>query len=135
MKVTVLKGSLWAAVVLAVLATFTIYSHASDSTSKISLETSLSGASFNGAIPHGRAEYEVEDSSRRLLVELNSVDLPASSIVDVWVNGVKYGRISVSNHGGTLLLSTFAHQTVPFVSLGNRVVIKFGATTVLAGKF
>lgn len=102
---------------------------------KVNLKTSLTGASFNGAVPSGKTEYELESSSRKISFELRNIDLPAGSVVDVFTNGTKIGSISLRNHGGTLLRSTFAAQFVPTLSVGSTLTVKFGGTTVLHGKF
>jgi hypothetical protein len=102
---------------------------------KVNLKTSLTGASFNGATPTGRVEYELESSSRKLSFEVRGIDLTAGSVVDVYASGTKVGSISIRNHGGTLLRSTFANQSVPSLSVGSTLTVKFGSTTVLHGKF
>lgn len=102
---------------------------------KVNLKTSLSGASFNGATPAGRVEYELESSSRKLSLEVRNIVLTAGSVVDVFANGTKVGTITIRNHGGTLLRSTFANQSVPSLSVGSTLTVKFGATTLLHGKF
>jgi hypothetical protein len=95
---------------------------------KVNLKTSLTGASFNGTTPAGRVEYELESSSRKLSFELRGIDLTAGSVVDV-------GTISIRNHRGTLLRSTFANQSVPSLTVGSTLTVKFGATPLLHGKF
>jgi hypothetical protein len=102
---------------------------------KVNLKTSLTGASFNGATPAGRVEYELESSSRKLSFEVRNIVVTAGSVVDVYANGTKVGTISIRNHGGTLLRSTFANQSVPSLSVGSTLTVKFGSTTVLHGKF
>jgi hypothetical protein len=102
---------------------------------KVNLKTSLTGASFNGATPAGRVEYELESSSRKLSFEVRNIVLTAGSVVDVYANGTKVGTISIRNHGGTLLRSTFANQSVPSLSVGSTLTVKFGSTTLLHGKF
>jgi hypothetical protein len=102
---------------------------------KVNLKTSLTGASFNGATPAGRAEYELESSSRKLSFEIRNIVLTAGTVVDVFANGTKVGTITIRNHGGTLLRSTFANQSVPSLSVGSTLTVKFGATTLLHGKF
>jgi hypothetical protein len=102
---------------------------------KVNLKTSLTGASFNGATPAGRVEYELESSSKKLSFEVRNIVLTAGSVVDVFANGTKVGTITIRNHGGTLLRSTFANQSVPSLSVGSTLTVKFGATTLLHGKF
>lgn len=102
---------------------------------KVNLKTSLTGASFNGATPAGRVEYELESSSRKLSFEIRNIELTAGSVVDVYASGTKVGTISIRNHGGTLLRSTFATQAVSSLSVGSTLTVKFGSTTLLHGKF
>ena len=122
------------AVLLVVFAALPVFARDS-SEMKVNLKTSLTGASFNGATPAGRVEYELESSSRKLSFELRNIVLTAGSVVDVFANGTKVGSISIRNHGGTLLRSTFANQSVPSLSVGSTLTVKFGATTILHGKF
>lgn len=102
---------------------------------KIDLRTVMSGPAFNGVIPKGKAGFQLEAATRKLSIEVNNVNLPALTPVNVLLNGVKIGSITIRNQGGTLLLSTFAGQAVPMISPGNKVAITFGGSTVLSGTF
>ena len=102
---------------------------------KVNLKTSMSGASFNGAVPSGRVEYELESSSRKLAFELRNIVLPAGTVVTVFANGVQVGTVTVRNHGGTLLRSTFANQSVPSLSVGSTLAVRWGTTTLMVGHF
>lgn len=99
------------------------------------LSTGLTGATFAGIVPHAKAEFEMENAVRRFEVEVQQLNVPNLSLVDVLVNGVKIGSIRIFNRGGVLLLSSFAGQAVPSIAGGTVVTIRYGSLTVLSGKF
>lgn len=105
------------------------------SEARINLRTTLTGPVFNGELPKGKAEFQMESGVKRFIVEVEDIDLPNGTLVGVFVNGVRVGQISLFNHGGTLLRSTAARQTVPNISTGTAVTVKFSTTTILHGKF
>ena len=101
---------------------------------RIDLRTSLTGISFNGQTTRGKVEYENE-AIKRLIFEVSDIALPNGSVVGVYVNGTKIGSITLSNHGGTLLRSSAAGQTVPSVAIGSTFKVVSGSTTLLSGAF
>jgi hypothetical protein len=101
----------------------------------ITWNINLSGPSFNGVVPVGAAEYEVEGSRRRFSAEADNVNLPDGSTLAVYVAGKLAGRFTLTDGGGALLLDTFAHQKVPIVNKGTTVAIYYGHTKIVSGKF
>ena len=101
----------------------------------ITWNINLSGPSFNGAVPVGAAEYEVEGSQRRFSAEADNVNLPDGSKLGVYVAGKLVGTFALNGGGGALLLDTFAHQKVPTVTKGTTVAIYYGRTKIVSGKF
>lgn len=102
---------------------------------KIDLRTVLTGPVFNGEQPKGKAEFQMEDGFKRFIVEVEDIDLPNGTVLAVMVNGVRAGSITLVNHGGALLRSSFAGQAVPNITAGSTVAVNFSTTRILGGKF
>lgn len=102
---------------------------------EIRLRATLSGPIFNGEQPAGKAQFEVENGVKRFSVEVDNIDLPAGTAVAVFANGTKVGTIKLVAQGGTLLLSSAAGQTVPNITVGSTVAVKFSGVKILGGKF
>ena len=102
------------------------------------IEAALSGAAINGLTPTGKAEFEQKaDGSRKLEVEVEHVNLPAGTALDVFVDGQKVGTITLGPlQAGELELETEHGQTLPLINSRTRVVVA-GASgnTVVAGAF
>lgn len=101
----------------------------------ITWNINLVGPAFNGVIPVGAAEYEVEGTRRRFSAEADNVNLPDGSSLNVYVSGKLVGSFTLTDSGGVLLLDTFAHQKVPIVNKGTTVAIYYGHTKIVSGKF
>jgi len=101
----------------------------------ITWNINLVGHAFNGAIPVGAAEYEVEGSRRRFSAEADNVNLPDGTSLIVYVSGKLAGSFTLTDGGGALLLDTFALQKVPTVNKGTTVAIYYGSTKIVSGKF
>ncbi|MDT5270064.1 MAG: hypothetical protein QOH49_2250 [Acidobacteriota bacterium] len=101
-------------------------------------EAKLSGATINGTVPKGEAEFETEGANREFKVRIENVNLPAGTALDVLVDGTKVGTITVapSLMRSELVLKTEDGQTVPQINSRTRVVVadKSGAT-IVAGSF
>ena len=98
------------------------------------LRTSLSG----GAAASGHADYRASTSPNRarLNVEVEDVNLPTGTKVDVVIDGNQIGTITISAapiRGGELELNTQDGQAVPSLKSGALVVIKNGDTAILSG--
>ena len=104
------------------------------------LQASLTGTPINNSTPFGRAEYKVfSNGTRKLTVDVFSVNLPANTQLQVLINNVSAGNITVSAfRSGRLELRTET-GTVPTVQAGQAVEIRFTqnntTTTVLSGTF
>ena len=101
-------------------------------------EAKLSGATINGTVPKGEAEFETEGADREFKVRIENVNLPAGTVLDVLVDATKVGTIAVapSLMRSELVLKTEDGQTVPQINSRTRVVVagKSGAT-IVAGSF
>jgi hypothetical protein len=107
----------------------------SDNSTKI--EGQLAGAMLNGLVPKGEAEFEsLADGSRQFEVEVNNVNLPDGTVLNVSVDGTKVGTLTLIGHQGELELKTKDGQTLPEINSRTRVVISDQAgNTILAGSF
>jgi hypothetical protein len=101
-------------------------------------DADLTGAAIGGIVPEGDAEYSVEFNNREFRVRVEEVNLPAGTPLNVLVDGVKVGTLSVapSLDRSELKLKTEDGQAVPQVNSRTRVVVtdQSGAT-LLAGSF
>jgi hypothetical protein len=101
-------------------------------------EADLTGAAINGVVPRGDAQYEVEFGNREFRVRVERVNLPAGTVLNVFVDGAQVGTLGVapSLDRSELRLKTENGQTVPQVNSRTRVVVadRSGAT-LLAGSF
>jgi hypothetical protein len=102
---------------------------------EIKLRATLTGPVFNGEQPSGKAEFEVENGVKRFSVEVDNINLPDGTAVAVFANGTKVGTIKLVAQGGTLLLSSAAGQTVPNITVGSTVAVRFSGVRILGGKF
>lgn len=100
------------------------------------IEIKLAGAAINGVTPDGRANLERETEGTHLRVRLNSVNHPDGTVLNVLIDGVKIGTISLSKQGGELLLRTDRGQPVPPIVNGTTVAVTNQANaTILSGSF
>jgi hypothetical protein len=95
----------------------------------------LSGATINGILPNGFAQFEIHSSRLELEVRVNQVNLPAGTQLAVVVDGANVGSLFVSGGEGRLRLRTDNGQTVPPVIVGSTIVLRNGGTNVLNGTF
>jgi hypothetical protein len=108
-----------------------------DELSDTRIQASLSGAPVNGVTPAGFSEWRLDDSGRRRLdVQASSVNLPAGTVLTIFVNNAVVGQMSVNSFSGAFFsIDTNNGQTVPTVNFGNAIQINNGAQTILAGTF
>ena len=102
------------------------------------IQAQLSGPTLNNMVPHGLAENRVRiDGSRRLKVQVEDVNLPAGTVLNVFLNGTSIGSISINSlRQGELQIETNNGQTVPVVTPGALVEVKTQAgTLVVSGAF
>src|SRR4051812_46318697 len=71
---------------------------ASAGNSDVITQAALSGPAVSGQTPHGVAEHRANaDGSRRFKVEVEDVNLPAGTVLDVFVNGSKIGSLTINS--------------------------------------
>lgn len=97
----------------------------------------LSGPAIGGMTPRGSGRYFVDSLNNRFFeTEVGNVNLPANSMLGVFLNGNQVGQIRLSAvKSGLLRLSTMMGQTVPNVTTGSALAVKNGETTILSGVF
>jgi len=106
--------------------------------SETRVEAMLAGAPINGLTPKGEAEFRLRDDGRReLRVEIEKVNLPAGTVLNVLVNNVLAGQITLNSQlEGELELDTEDGQLVPqFVTGAPIVVTNQAGATVLSSTF
>jgi hypothetical protein len=96
----------------------------------------LSGATINGILPRGYAQYEVHSSRTEIEVELSQINLPAGTSLAVTVGTTAVGNLSVQSDGrGRLRLRSDNGATVPVVIDGTGITVKNGTAIILSGTF
>jgi hypothetical protein len=101
-------------------------------------EADLTGAAINGIVPRGDAQFEIEGSNREFRVRVERINLPAGTLLNVFVDGAQIGTLSAapSLDRSELRLKTEDGQTVPQINSRTRVVVADAAgATLLAGSF
>ncbi len=101
-------------------------------------DADLTGAAINGIVPEGDAEYSIEFNNREFRVRVEEVNLPAGTLLDVFVDGARIGTLAVAPglDRSELKLKTENGQTVPQINSRTRVVVANQAgATLLAGSF
>ncbi len=96
----------------------------------------LTGATVNGVLPRGFAQYELHSSRRELEIRVYQVSLPSGTALNVLVDGASVGNLILESGGeGRLRLRSDNGQNVPNVIVGSTISIRNGATQILAGTF
>lgn len=96
----------------------------------------LSGATINGAMPRGYAEYELHSSRTELEARVFQVNLPSGTVLNVTVNNTAVGNLVMESGGeGRLRLRSDRGDNVPVITNGMPIVLKNGGTTILSGTF
>jgi hypothetical protein len=102
------------------------------------IESRLAGAAIGGLIPKGHARFEVRTNGRRKLnVEIEKVNLPAGTILNVLVDNLKVGQIVLSSTlENELELDTEKGNPVPTITTASTVVVTDAqGKTILSGAF
>jgi hypothetical protein len=101
------------------------------------VEANLAGASLNGAVPRGEAEFVLfTDGNRKFEAKVSNTNLPDGTVLNVFVDQANVGRLRVVGLLGKLELETKDGQTVPPINSRTRVVISdLGGLTIVAGSF
>jgi hypothetical protein len=102
----------------------------------VNVEIRLIGASINGVVPEGEAEVERESEGTHFKVSVNHVNLPDGTTLNVLVDGVKIGTITLSQQRGEIRLRADRGQPVPPIVNGTTVAVTDAAgATLLGGTF
>jgi hypothetical protein len=96
----------------------------------------LTGATLNGVLPGGFAQYELHSSRRELEIRVRQVNLPAGTALAVSINNTVIGQLILEGGGeGRLRLRSDRGETVPVVTAGMTIALRNGAATILSGTF
>ena len=106
--------------------------------SETRLRSTLAGGAITGMTPSGHADYRSipAQGRMRLNVEVESVNLPAGTVLDVFIDDAKIGSITIGPapiRGGELELNSQDGQVVPTVKPGAVVVVRSATTAILSG--
>jgi hypothetical protein len=100
------------------------------------IEIKLAGAAINGVTPEGDANLERESEGTHLRVRVGRVNLADGAVLNVLVDGVKIGTITLDGQRGEIRLRTDRGQPVPPVVNGTTVTVTDQSNaTLLSGTF
>lgn len=101
------------------------------------LRTDLTGGAIAGKVPHGHADFRSEAGRNRsqLKVEVEDVNLADGTSLEVDVNGIKVGTLTLKVGEGELELNTQDQEVVPAVQKGDVVTVVETAGAVVSGAF
>ena|GEM_PF-3318851 len=102
------------------------------------LRIPLAGSAVNGVIPKGHAEFtQSATGNRELEVEVEDLNLPAGTVLNVLVDNVSVGQITLGRFfKGKLEIESERGQNVPAITAGTTVaVVNAAGGTVLTGIF
>jgi hypothetical protein len=97
------------------------------------IEIKLAGAAINGVTPEGDANLEREREGTHLRVRVDRVNLADGTVLNVLVDSVKIGTITLSRQRGEIRLRTDRGQPVPPVVNGTTVAVTNEANVTLLG--
>lgn len=128
-------GGLVAAMLLSVVAA--ISAPMTAEAAGIKLKVKLTGAAIGGQTPHGVAKYKEKGANRKFSTEVQDVNLPAGTVLHVFVNSTEMGTITLSAlKRGQLEVNTKDGGVVPPMAKGDVVTVKdSGSITILSGAF
>ena len=126
---------IFASLLTITLASFVLAISNANAGADLRMRTGLAGAQLNGMTPKGKAEYR-ERANRQLTVQVENINLPDGTTVNVLINGNGVGQISLLLTRGQLQLNTNDNQNVPTVIAGTTVVVTdANGSTLVAGVF
>ena len=104
---------------------------------EVRLRTQLTGARIDRLTPSGQADFRARSGRADLKVEVEDVNVPVGTVLDVYVDNAKVGTITVAavTLGGELDLNTQDGAVVPKEAKGSVVVVKNGEQGIVAGVF
>src|SRR3954467_2105445 len=86
--------------------------------SEVITQATLSGPALNGPTPKGVAKHRARaDGSLRFEVEVEDVNLPAGTVLNVFVNGNSIGSLTINSlQKGEIEVESERGQTVPAIN-------------------
>ena len=102
------------------------------------LESRLAGAAINGLLPKGHAKFRSRSNGRRQLnVEVEKVNLPVGTVLNVLIDNVNVGRIILtSTLENELELESESGAVIPNITTTSTVVVTDAlGRTILSGTF
>src|SRR5215207_7938770 len=105
---------------------------------EVIINAGLSGAAIGGQTPVGKAEFRQRPGNDlRLEVEVQDVNLPAGTVLNVFVGGQQVATLTLDTlRAGEIELETGRGQAVPAVSHGTAVAVRNQAgANIVAGAF
>ena len=104
---------------------------------EVRIEARLAGAAINGLVPKGHARFRSREGRRDFNVEVEKVNLPVGTVLQVFVDGQKLGDLVLrSTLENELELNTNDGQSVPVLTNASAVVVSNAAgATILSGVF
>ncbi|MFN7923278.1 MAG: hypothetical protein U0Q16_24465 [Bryobacteraceae bacterium] len=106
---------------------------------EVQLRTKLAGGSIGGVVPSGEVEFRSRPSrggERSFHVEIENVNVPAGTSLDVLINGQPVGKLTISVapvRGGELELSSRDGDDTPTLKPGDVVSVRSSSNQVLSG--
>jgi hypothetical protein len=107
-------------------------------TSEVRIESLLAGGAINGLTPKGHAKFRSRvGGESEFEVEVEEVNLPAGTVLNVLVDGLKVGELTLAaTLEGELELESEHGANVPAVTSASTVVVtNAGGQTILSGAF
>lgn len=128
------QNKIWASLLLALL-TSVFAATSINAAAEIRLRTGLAGATINNITPKGKAEYR-ERATRQLKVQVENVNLPDGTILNVLAGTSQVGQITLALMRGELQLNTGDGDGLPAIASGTSVVVTDqSGNTIVAGAF
>jgi hypothetical protein len=104
---------------------------------ELRIEARLAGAAIGGLTPTGHAKFRLRNGNRNFEVEVEKVNLPAGTILNVFVDGAKVGELVISSTlENEFELESERGQVVPDITTTTTVVVSnVQGQTILSGVF
>jgi len=136
MKIHFSRRSMIAACAASVLPVLLTATSGFAQSGEVRLRTNLSGSAIGRLVPSGHAEFRSRPGRMSFNVQVEDVNFPAGTVLQVFADGNLAGTITISgapDRGGELELNTQDGQPVPALSKGDLIQVKHGARNILAG--
>ncbi|MDT5261392.1 MAG: hypothetical protein QOC61_396 [Acidobacteriota bacterium] len=104
---------------------------------ELRIESRLAGAAIGGLTPTGVAKFRQRNGNRNLEIEVERVNLPSGTTLNVFIDGVKVGELVItSTLENEFELETEHGQAVPNITTASTVVVSNSlGQTILSGVF